>query len=161
MEENYAKACTEVLTVLSFLPNKNVHQIPLDTMLFLEENMDKEYKFNIDIDKPFEEQELLDETKAILAILFRDYWANNYQRERILAKEQHDREMMEKEKSIKYNSNDLFKNRNNNKKQENVENIDSNKENVNAITNEQLPTEIKKENIFKRLITYITGFLHI
>ena len=46
----------------------------------------------------FEEQNLLDETKAILANIFRDYWASEYQRERILAKEKYDLQKLEEKK---------------------------------------------------------------
>lgn len=49
--------------------------------------MDKNCEFKVDINKSFEEQEILDETKAILANIFRDYWATPYQKERIEAKE--------------------------------------------------------------------------
>jgi len=38
-------------------------------------NKNKEYKPNIDRTRPISEQELLKETKAILSLLFRSYWA--------------------------------------------------------------------------------------
>lgn len=50
--------------------------------------MDKDYEFEIEPHKEFKELELLEETKAILANIFRDYWTTPYQRERIIAKEQ-------------------------------------------------------------------------
>ena len=58
----------------------------------LKKKMDENYDFKVDINKSFEEQNLLDETKAILANIFRDYWATPYQKERIEAKEKYDRQ---------------------------------------------------------------------
>ena len=65
--------------------------------------MDVNYDFKVDINKSFEEQVLLDETKAILANIFRDYWATPYQRERIEAKEKYDRQKAEEEKREREN----------------------------------------------------------
>lgn len=101
--------------------------------------MDKDYVFNVDINKSFEEQNLLEETKDIFAVIFRDYWATLYQRERIKAKEKYDRQKIEEEKANKYNPDDIFKN----------------KEKDNVVENNNLPVEIKKENFFKKLISFI------
>ena len=52
-----------------------------------------------------------DITKAILANIFRDYWATPYQKERIEAKEKYDLEKIEQEKREKYSTDNIFKNR--------------------------------------------------
>lgn len=53
----------------------------------------REHGFKIDTSKSLEEQGIMEETKAILANVFRDYWAVDKQREKI---EQHEeRERME------------------------------------------------------------------
>ena len=52
--------------------------------------MNDSYNFEIDINKSFEEQVLLEKTKIVLAILFRDYWATEIQREKIKQKENYD-----------------------------------------------------------------------
>ena len=49
--------------------------------------MDRTYDYQVDITKSFDEQKMSEKTKAIFANIFRDYWATDYQRERILAKE--------------------------------------------------------------------------
>ena len=61
--------------------------IPKEMREMFELEMDKNYSFEIDTTKPFEEQEFLEETKAILANIFRDYWATAYQKARIIEKE--------------------------------------------------------------------------
>ena len=74
--------------------------------------MKKDYNFKIDENKPIEDQNLSKEAKAVLANIFKKYWATDYQRERIEAKEKYDLEQIEKEKYEKYNPDNIFKNRN-------------------------------------------------
>ena len=82
--------------------------------------MNKDYDFKIDTTKTLEEQNLSKEAKAIIANIFKKYWATDYQKERIEAKEKYDIEQMEKEKYQKYNPDDIFKNRKQNIQQEEV-----------------------------------------
>lgn len=139
MEENYHKAYKEVIEILKYVPQESVNKIPKTMLETFEKKMDKDYVFNVDINKSFEEQNLLEETKDIFAVIFRDYWATPYQRERIKAKEKYDRQKIEEEKANKYNPDDIFKN----------------KEKDNVVVNNNLPVEIKKENFFKKLISFI------
>lgn len=137
--KEYAMAYTEVVEILKHVSDEDVKKIPEEKLEFYKSNMDNEYKYKIDITKKFEEQEMSDITKAILANIFRDYWATPYQRERIKAKEKYDRQKIEEEKANKYNPDDIFKN----------------KEKDNVGVNNNLPVEIKKENFFKKLISFI------
>ena len=111
------------------------------SLQFYKNNMDNEYNYKLDMKKEFEEQEMSDITKAILANIFRDYWATPYQKEKIKAKEKFDLQIIEEEKKEKYNPDNLFKD----KKEEKV------------IENKNLPTQIKKETFFKKLIDFIKG----
>lgn len=139
MEENYYKAYKEVIEILKYVPQESVNKIPKTMLETFEKKMDKNYVFNVDINKSFEEQNLLEETKDIFAVIFRDYWATPYQRERIKAKEKYDRQKIEEEKANKYNPDDIFKN----------------KEKDNVVENNNLPVEMKKENFFKKFISFI------
>ena len=112
--------------------------------------MDDNYDFKIDINKGFEEQDLLDETRAILANIFRDYWATPYQRERIIAKEKYDRQKIEDEKRIKYNSNDIFTKRN-------AVKIESKPEQ----TINNLPVNTQKNSFFKKIINFFKKLFHL
>ena len=62
--------------------------------------MNKDYDFKIDTKKTLDEQNLSKEAKAIIANIFKKYWATDYQKERIEAKEKYDIEQMER-KNIK------------------------------------------------------------
>ena len=147
MEENYHKAYKEVIEILKYLPKESVNKIPKTIIETFEKKQKKDYVFNIDINKTFEEQNLLEETKDILAIIFRDYWATPYQREKIQEKEKYERQKIEEEKLKKYNTKNIFKNK------KNI--IEKNEENKN------LPIQIKKQKFYEKLINFLKNLFHI
>ena len=150
MEDNYSKAYKEVIEVLKYVPQESVDKIPYDMIEMFKTNMDNNYEFKVDVNKSFEEQKLLEETKAIFANIFRDYWATPYQRERIKAKEKQERWKEEEEKRKKYNPDDIFKNKRNLHKVK-IESLDNNSKN--------LPTIVEKEKFYQKLIKLIKIFL--
>ena len=139
--ENYACAYKEVIEVLKYTRREDVNKIPKYRILLWKTNMKKDYPFKVDTSKPLEEQNLSDEAKAIIANMFKKYWATDYQKERIEAKEKYDLEQLEKEKYERYNPNDIFKNR----EQSNSE--------ANAI--EAVEMVEYKESVFKKLFNKI------
>ena len=149
---NYPKAYKEVIEILKYVPKESIEKIPQTMLDTFNTKMDNTYNFSIDINKNFEDQELLEETKAILANIFRDYWATPYQKERIQAKERYDIEKIEEEKRAKYNS-DIFKTKKNNKTENKVEENNTNSNN--------LPIKIKKEKFFDRIIKFFKNFFRI
>ena len=151
MEDKYPKAYKEVIEILNYVPQESLNKIPNTMLDTFKVKMDKKYDFKIDINKSFEDQDLLDETKAILANIFRDYWATPYQKERIEAKENYDRQKNEEEKKAKYNS-DIFNRRN-------VENAYS-KEQQEQETN-NLPIEVKKERFYQKIIKFLQKIFHV
>ena len=141
--KEYARAYTEVVEILKYIPDVDVQKIPKEKLDFYKNNMDNEYHYTIDLTKEFEEQVMSDITKAILSNIFRDYWATPYQKERIKEKEKYDLEKLEEEKRNKYNPDDIFKNK---VKTETVENTN-------------LPVVTQKETFFKKLIRFIKKFI--
>lgn len=150
--KEYAMAYKEVVEILKYVPEEDVAKISKEKLGFYRENMDKEYDYKIDETKEFEEQEMLDITKAILANIFRDYWATPYQRERILAKEKYDLEKLEEGKREKYNPDNIFK------KKDTNESIPSNNE---LHENTTLPIEVKKEKFYEKMINFFKNLFHI
>lgn len=148
MIDNYPKAYKEVIEILKYVPQESVEKIPDEMINMFKTKMDKNWNFIVDINKPFEEQELLEETKAIFANIFRDYWATPYQKERIEAQEKYELEKIEEEKRKIYNPDDVFKK---NKVQKDEESLENNVQN--------LPVEVKKEKFFERLVNFIKIFL--
>ena len=142
--KEYAMAYKEVVEILKYVPDEDVQKIPEEKLEFYRTNMDNDYNYKLDMTKEFEEQEMSDITKAILANIFRDYWATPYQKERIEAKEKYDLNKLEEEKREKYNPDNLFKE----KKEEAV------------IENTNLPAQIKKKTFFEKLISFIKGLFN-
>lgn len=158
MEDNYLKAYKEIIEILKYVPEESVNKIPKEIRNMFEAEQAKDYNFQIDTEKSFEEQELLEETKAILANIFRDYWATDYQKQRIIEKENQDREEWERQKREKYNPNDIFKNRNTTTNDNDIsQNI---QEQLNEEYNKNLPMEVQKQNIFQRLLSFIKKLIH-
>lgn len=144
VDKNYACAYTEVIEILKYTKREDVNKIPKYKILLYKNFMDKEYEFKVDVNKTIEEQNLSIEAKAILANIFKNYWATDYQKQRIEAKEKYDLEQIEKEKNEKYNPEDLFKNR---KKV-----TDSN---TVCESEETALIEYKKENFFIKILNKI------
>ena len=153
MEDNYSKAYKEIVEILKYVPEESVNKIPQEMRKMFEMEQSETYNFQIDTKRSFEEQELLEETKAILANIFRDYWATDYQKAKIVEKENQDRAELEKQKIEKYNPNDIFKKRrittNNDRINQNVQ------EKLDEDYNKHLPIEAQKQNIFQRLLIFI------
>lgn len=147
MEDNYAKAYKEIVEIFKYVPEDSVNKIPKEMRDMFEAEQLKTYNFQIDIEKPFEEQELLEETKAILANIFRDYWATDYQKAKIIEKENQDREEWEKQKREKYNSDNIF----NNCHSSSYINISENKQ-------EKLLVKIDDMKWYKKLLNKIINF---
>jgi len=160
MEDNYSKAYKEIVEILKYVPEESVNKIPKEMRDMFEAEQLKTYNFQIDTEKPFEEQELLEETKAILANIFRDYWATDYQKARIIEKENQDREEWERQKREKYNPNDIFKNRNRNTTTSDNDSSQDIPEQLNEEYNKNLPIEVK-ENFYKKIINFFKKLFHL
>ena len=106
----YANAYSEVLEILKYIPIEDYNKIPNSRIKLFETNHNKEYIFKYNPNKTLDEQNVSKTAKAIIAILFRDYWATELQKEKIINKQNYDRMKLEEEKIHIYNSNNLFKN---------------------------------------------------
>ena len=114
MTNMYKKAYTEVLEILSHLSEEEYSKIPKEKIDFYKENMDKDYIYKINPQLELYKQHISEEANAILVSLFRDYFANERQKEilkRLLNKNQ---EKLEQSKREKYDVDNIFKNKSNN-----------------------------------------------
>lgn len=109
VDSKYSKAFTEVIEILKKVSREDYEKIPLEMIEIMEDNMDKDYVVCYNPEIPIEEQAFSDETKTILAIFFRDYWATEEQRKKILLKEKQDDYLEEEEKQKELND-DIFRN---------------------------------------------------
>ena len=144
------QAYSEIDEFLGLLSEEQRNEIPKKLREFFKEEKDTEYIKNIDRNIPIKEQNLKEETLAIIALLNLQYWCKDEEEKKRLKviyaqNEQQYQDMLYE----KYNPNDIFK-----KKEETViENHIKQEENMQMIE--------YKEPIFKRIINKILNFLHL
>lgn len=103
VNNKYGVAYSEVLEILKHIPIEDYNKIPKNEIELFEAYADHNYTFNYDTSKTLEEQNVSDITKGIIILLFRDYWATEIQRNKIIAKQNYDRMKLEEKKKAKYN----------------------------------------------------------
>lgn len=107
----YAIAYSEVLEILKHIPLQDYNKIPEDKIKIFKENAKKDYEFEYNPNISLKEQNVSKRGRAIIAILFRDYWSTDIQRGKIINKQKKDRLELEEAKKQKYNSDVLFTNK--------------------------------------------------
>lgn len=146
MTETYKQAFTEVLEILSYLSKDNYNKISKELINAIESNRDTDYLYYIDTTKSLEEQEMLEETRAILFNIYRDYLADNNTKQQILNYQNQENIVKEQIKSQNIKINDMFTQKS---KTNGYEVKDISYENVALI-------EVKpKTNIFNKIINKI------
>ena len=103
----YANAYSEVLGILKYISREDYEKIPKNRIEVFEVNSNKEYNFDYDPEKTLDEQNVSKRTKAIIGLLFRDYWATEIQKNKIIAKQNYDRMALEEKKREKYNKDNI------------------------------------------------------
>lgn len=134
-------AYKEIYEILKIFPKELVDKIPKYKLDYIKQNMDESYEYNI-TKETFDGKTILDETAAILAILFRDYWATEKQKIKIINYHNTQREKMANEIKEKYDPENVFRQR-----RTEQEKIDEKKENLSVVE--------YKENILKKLLNKI------
>ena len=147
--DNYAKACTEVLMLIPYIDKQYSKKISSNFISLMKEISDKEYTPDIDINKKIKEQKLLKETRAILALIYRDYICTKEERETLLLQEKEESEKIEKEKQEKYNI-DFEKIAEKRREKSIIEKVQT--ESPNALI------EVQEEKWYKKIISKILNF---
>lgn len=137
-----SKVFNEVLEILKYVPKDDYEKIPFEIIELLEDNSCKDYIVEYNPNLSLSEQGFSEDAKVIIAIFFRDYWATEKQKEKILAKEKYDEYLEEMKKQEMFNP-DIFKTKSN----ENIEK-ESKNENTQIVV-------IEENNIFKKIILKI------
>lgn len=122
MTNSYAKAYKEVLEILSHFSAEEYSKIPQEKINFYKSNMEKNYEYSIDPNIDLSKQHISKEANAILISIFRDYFANDKQRQTLNNLLDQNQEKHEKIKKEKYNSDNIFINNNRNVTIDNTEN---------------------------------------
>lgn len=113
--EIYHKAFKEFREIVKFFPKNEYKKIPKSFINFIEENMDDNYEYTVEHVDDFQNQEMLEETRVLLSIVYRDFLASDEEKKQIIKLENEELLQEEKIKQEKYDINVLFEKRTNNK----------------------------------------------
>ena len=130
MKIEYKKALFEVYKILENTDKETKEKIPKKFIDFIKENMDENHEFKLEEKKELINQNLMTETKQIIALIYRDYLCDEKERKELLENEK------KKKKENKINEN------NKNNYEINFEKIKENKNKNNKINEDN---EIKEE----------------
>lgn len=149
VDTQYMKSCTEVLEILNHISREDYNKIPSDIINVLENDKDEKYDFKYDNNKTLDEQNVSKQAKIIIAIFFRDYWATDTQKQKILKMQKEERQKLDNEKRIKFNPDEIFK--------RDIPKIDENgKMRVNGESKAFM--KVKNDNFIIKLINKIKKF---
>ena len=142
---NTRQAYSEVHEFLELLSEEQRQKIPIAHRVLFDNERDKEYVKNIDISIPLKEQELKEETLAILALFYLQYWCEDEEeKEQLKAIYAKNEAVYQSMLSQKYNSKDIF----NKKEDHSIEN------------NNEIQISDSEQTIFKRIINIIIKLFH-
>ena len=155
MMDNSSKEYKEVVELLKYLPKEKVDKIPQDIIELFESKQDLEYEYKVDETKDFDEQVMLDETKAIFANIFKEYWANDEQREIIDKIQENENNILQQQKEANEinvcnnleEKTELIKD-----KEETSNNISKERTQFNKCTQIMI---VKKENLFTKIVKFL------
>ena len=151
---NTRQAYSEVEEFLGLVTEEEKNQIPKKLRDFFKEEMDINYHKNIDPNIPIKEQNLKEETLAIITLLMIQYWYKDESKKQKLLEvlDENERKYQE-ELREKYNPDNIFKNKN----------VTSGE--IKNDSNDDISVNMQiveyKEPIFKRIVNKILEFLHI
>jgi len=95
---NYSKAYKEVYEILKCISEEERKKISPELIHIIEKNMDKNYEYHLKEDIEFGKQQMLEETRNILALIYIDYWADIKEKDAIMRKYNHDLQKLEDNK---------------------------------------------------------------
>ena len=102
-DDRYKKAYKEISEIIKHMPEEEQNKIPEKLKDLMKKKMDNNHKFSISDYESIEEAPLLDETKAIMAVLYRDFLADEKEKiEYKQAKLQELKEIQAKKSNINY-----------------------------------------------------------
>lgn len=103
-----SKRLVEVDEILNYLSAEELNKIPEDIRAIIYENKDKDYIWNYDTSKQLKDQDVSNDTIAILSYLNMEYLLNEKQKDLMQKIYNLADSKIEEEKRKKYSSNDIF-----------------------------------------------------
>lgn len=148
LSKNTRQAYSEIDEFLGLITEEERNEIPIKLRQFFKQEKDNDYYKSINVNVPIKEQNLKEETLAIIALLNLQYWCKDEnEKQRLQEIYAENEKRYQKEIREKYNPENLFK-----------KSISQQEENT--VQNEVALVEYK-ESIFKKLINKIKSIFNI
>ena len=133
IDEVYRNSFKEVYEILENTENELLAKIPTKFIDFIKENINENYKTNIQQDVDIDKQPLLKETEAVLSLIYRSYWATDEEKQEFTIKDQQEFIKKDEKKKEQYKGKDIYQ-------------VFEERKNINKITIDNNLMVIKKEN---------------
>ncbi len=143
MEENFKESLRETYEIIQNSESEIKQKIPKSFLEFIKNNMSNDYNKNEIIYNTNWKDSISDDTKAIIALIYRDYLISDEERNKLIQQEKQKRYIYEKELREKYNPDNIFKQRQNK--------TNDNTNNINLL-------EIKQTSWFRSILNKILKF---
>lgn len=157
---NYPKAFKEINEIIKHFPEDEYNKIPQNFLDLIHENMDNNYEYKVENIDDFQNQEMLEETRIILSMIYRDYIALAGEKYYILKREKEELLQEEEKNTEKNNPDNVFK-----EQPSEVKEVEKKEMEPNVAEQKEKETETKpeeslavieyKESIFKRIINWL------
>ena len=138
IDEIYKNSFKEVYDILENTEEDLLSKIPNSFMNFIKNNMNVNYKTNINSNETIDKQHLLKETEAILSLIYRSYWATDEEKNEFAKKDNLELIKEEEQKKEQYQGKDIYK-------------VFEERKNLNTITVDNNLMVIKNESFIKRI----------
>lgn len=106
----YYKAFKELREIISFFPENEYKKIPNTFINFIEKNMDTNYEYVVTHIDDFQNQEMLEETKVLLSLVYRDFIDSSEEKKQIIQKEKDELYQDTKKIKEKYSPENIYEN---------------------------------------------------
>lgn len=147
--KNVNDTCKETLTVLAYLNNNLIEKIPSKVLKGISElAADSKIDFYIDKEKNLESQNISEESKDLISLIYYNYATNENEKEELFKLWNQNENQYQEELKEKYDLDKMFQN----KKNENTESEAETKSNVSII-------QYKKETIFDKIKNFFKNIL--
>lgn len=142
----YSEAMVEVLDILDNSDDAIYEKIPKHLIGFWQKNKSSTYKPKLDHSKPINEMILKDKTRDIITMIYLNYLCDDIERENTIKDIRLNEQIYQEELREKYNPNDIFKKRNQEKNEDTIK---------------DLVVVKAKESIFTKIINSIKKFFRL
>lgn len=136
----YKNAFKEVYEILQNTDDELVKKVPQKFIVFLQGNMNADFKTNIDSTIDIDKQDLLPEAEDILSLIYRSYWATDEEKLEFSNKDNQELAKIEENKKSQYKD---------------IDEIFSKRKNLNNITLNNSLVVVKKENFITKFLKKI------